>query len=76
MVIDEGHKAKNIRTRLRKCLKEFNVEKQKIILTGTPVQNNLEEFYSIFDLVSNDIFGSLYKFKESFANPINRGLQK
>jgi ATP-dependent helicase STH1/SNF2 len=51
MVVDEGHRAKNVATKLRKALKEFIVSKQKIILTGTPVQNNLEEFYSIIDLV-------------------------
>ena len=51
MVLDEGHKAKNVSTKLRKALKEFKVRFQKIILTGTPVQNKLEEFYSILDLV-------------------------
>lgn len=51
LVIDEGHRAKNINTKLRKSLKEFTVSKQKIILTGTPVQNNLDEFFSLFDLV-------------------------
>ena len=37
MVIDEGHRAKNTATKLRKALKAFNVTKHKIILTGTPV---------------------------------------
>jgi len=50
MVLDEGHKAKNVATKLRKSLKAFQVRRQKIILTGTPVQNKLEEFFSIIDL--------------------------
>lgn len=37
MVLDEGHKAKNVATKLRKALKDFKVRFQKIILTGTPV---------------------------------------
>ena len=47
-----------------------------IVLTGTPVQNNLTEFYSILDLVSDGILGSEKGFKESYANPIKKGLQK
>lgn len=51
MIIDEGHKAKNVKTQLRKALKTMKVQIQKIVLTGTPVQNNLNEFWSIIDLV-------------------------
>ena len=76
LVIDEGHRAKNVKTQLRKALKEMKVEVQKIVLTGTPVQNNLNEFWSIIDLVQDDIFGNLNQFKEKFANPISKGLQK
>ncbi len=37
MIIDEGHKAKNVETSLRKAIKEFQSKRQKIILTGTPI---------------------------------------
>ena len=37
MVIDEGHKAKNVNTKIRRYLKEMDVRRQKVILTGTPV---------------------------------------
>ena len=76
MVIDEGHRAKNISTKFRKALKDFQVKVQKIVLTGTPVQNNLSEFYSILDLVSDNIFGTEKNFKEVYAQPIKKGLQK
>ena len=36
-VIDEGHRAKNINTKIRTELKNFLVKHQKIVLTGTPV---------------------------------------
>jgi SNF2-related domain len=37
LIVDEGHKAKNVDTVLRKGIKNFHAKKQKIILTGTPV---------------------------------------
>lgn len=37
MIIDEGHKAKNVDTNLRRSIKNFYSNRQKIILTGTPV---------------------------------------
>ena len=37
LIIDEGHKAKNVHTKIRKALKESYVKRQKILLTGTPV---------------------------------------
>ena len=37
VVIDEGHKAKNVKTKIRSSLKEIKVNKIKLILTGTPV---------------------------------------
>ena len=51
MIIDEGHKAKNVETNLRKSIKDFYSNRQKIILTGTPVQNNLQELFSLLDIV-------------------------
>jgi SNF2 family DNA or RNA helicase len=59
MIIDEGHKAKNVETTLRKSVKEFKVNRQKIILTGTPIQNNLQELYSLLDIVQSDILGTV-----------------
>jgi SNF2 family DNA or RNA helicase len=74
MVVDEGHRAKNVTTKFRKAIKEFRVTRQKVILTGTPVQNNLEEFFSIFDLVQDGCFGTLADFKRDCSNPIKKGL--
>jgi SNF2 family DNA or RNA helicase len=59
MIIDEGHKAKNVETCLRIAIKEFQVNKQKIILTGTPIQNNLQELFSLLDIVQNGILGTI-----------------
>ena len=76
MVLDEAHKAKNTKTKLRKALKEFKVRGSKILLSGTPVQNNLLEFYSLVDLVQDNLFGTLSDFKTRFEQPISKGLQR
>ena len=51
LVVDEGHKAKNINTELRKNLVALRVKGHRIVLTGTPLQNNLAELWSVFDFV-------------------------
>jgi SNF2 family DNA or RNA helicase len=58
IVVDEGHKAKNINTELRRNLVELRVKNSRFILTGTPLQNNLNELWAIFDFVQPKIFGS------------------
>jgi len=76
LVVDEGHKAKNTNTKFRKALKEFQISKLKVILTGTPVQNRLDEFYSLLDLVQDNVFGSYNNFKQNIAVYIERGMKR
>ncbi|CDW81150.1 dna excision repair protein ercc-6-like protein [Stylonychia lemnae] len=73
MIIDEGHRAKNVKTMIRKSFKSLQVKQQKIILTGTPVQNNLEELYSLYDLVQDGKFGEFFNFKRNYSFPIEQG---
>lgn len=44
--------------------------KKRILITGTPIQNNLMEFYQLIDIARPKFFGSQQKFEESFARPI------
>jgi len=76
MVIDEGHKAKNKNTQFRKDTQSIRVKGHRLILSGTPLQNNLAELWSVFDLVQPRIFGSFDRFERDFAQPIERGLLK
>jgi SNF2 family DNA or RNA helicase len=76
LIVDEGHKAKNINTRMRQGIKNLYVRRHKIILTGTPVQNNLTEFYSLMDIVEDDILGTPSDFAEKFRSKIEAGLKK
>ena len=76
LVVDEGHKAKNINTELRRNLVALRVKGHRLILTGTPLQNNLTELWSVFDFIQPKIFGTYNKFTRDYADPIERGLLK
>lgn len=60
--VDEGHRAKNINTDLRKNLVNLRVKGIRLSLSGTPIQNNLSELWSVFDFVQPKIFGSYSNF--------------
>ena len=51
IVVDEGHKAKNKNTQFRRDITSLKVKGHRVILSGTPLQNNLSELWSIFDFV-------------------------
>ena len=76
IVIDEGHKAKNKDTQFRRDLQGLAVKGHRIILSGTPLQNNLSELWSLFDLVQPKIFGSYDRFQREFGSRIEKGLLK
>jgi len=62
VIVDEGHKAKNINTDLRRNLVGLRVKHSRYVLTGTPLQNNLNELWAIFDYVQPKIFGNYNNF--------------
>jgi len=51
IVVDEGHKAKNRNTQFRRDITSLRVKGSRLVLTGTPLQNNLSEIWSVFDFV-------------------------
>lgn len=62
IIIDEGHKAKNRNTQFRRDICSLKVKGHRVILSGTPLQNNLSELWSVFDFVQPKIFGSYERF--------------
>eukprot|EP00352_Strombidinopsis_acuminata_P009632 CAMPEP_0176375942 /NCGR_PEP_ID=MMETSP0126-20121128/27845_1 /TAXON_ID=141414 ORGANISM="Strombidinopsis acuminatum, Strain SPMC142" /NCGR_SAMPLE_ID=MMETSP0126 /ASSEMBLY_ACC=CAM_ASM_000229 /LENGTH=150 /DNA_ID=CAMNT_0017737189 /DNA_START=961 /DNA_END=1413 /DNA_ORIENTATION=+ len=76
LVVDEGHKAKNVNTELRRNLVSMRVRGHRLALSGTPLQNNLQELWSVFDLVQPKIFGSYHNFTQQYAANIEKGLLK
>ena len=76
VVVDEGHKAKNINTELRRNLVALRVKGIRLALSGTPLQNNLSELWSVFDFVQPKIFGPFSTFIRKYAETIEKGLLK
>jgi len=52
------------------------VKGHRIILSGTPLQNNLSELWSVFDFVQPKIFGSYERFQREYQGIIEKGLVK
>ncbi|MDO5826440.1 MAG: DEAD/DEAH box helicase, partial [Methanosphaera sp.] len=69
IVIDEAQNIKNPLTKQTKAVKSLN-SKNKIALTGTPIENNLSEYWSIFDFVNYGYLGKLNDFRKSYVNAI------
>ncbi|KAH7833315.1 hypothetical protein Vadar_005082 [Vaccinium darrowii] len=65
IVVDEGHRLKNSKCKLFKALKLLPVE-NKLLLTGTPLQNNLAELWSLLNFILPDIFSSHEEFESWF----------
>ncbi|XP_069045174.1 lymphoid-specific helicase isoform X2 [Lepisosteus oculatus] len=65
LIVDEGHRIKNMNCRLVQELKMFHSE-NKLLLTGTPLQNNLAELWSLLNFLLPDVFDDLKSFESWF----------
>ncbi|XP_021364793.1 DNA excision repair protein ERCC-6-like [Mizuhopecten yessoensis] len=75
MILDEGHKIKNP-TKTTKGVHAIGA-KNRIILTGTPVQNNLKELWALFDFVhKGTLLGTARTFKMEYDTPITRARER
>lgn len=72
LLCDEGHRLKNKDSQTYQVLNEINV-KRRVLLSGTPIQNDLLEYYSLVDFVNSGILGTANEFNKRFGNPIIRG---
>ena len=68
LVLDEAHHIKNFRSQRWQTLLNFNA-KRRLLLTGTPLQNNLMELWSLLHFLMPHIFESHKEFKDWFCNP-------
>lgn len=71
-VLDEGHKIRNPNTAITIYCKELRTS-NRIILSGTPMQNNLTELWSLFDFIFPMRLGTLVNFRNQFEIPIKQG---
>ncbi len=65
LIVDEGHRLKNMNCLLIKILKSLN-SLNRLILTGTPLQNNLNELWSLLNFILPDVFQDLNIFQQWF----------
>ncbi|XP_055966219.1 DNA repair and recombination protein RAD54B [Sorex fumeus] len=69
LICDEGHRLKNSAIKTTTALLNLSCDK-RIILTGTPVQNDLQEFFTLIDFVNPGILGSLSSYRKIYEEPI------
>uniref|UniRef100_A0A1D1Z2M2 ATP-dependent helicase ATRX n=2 Tax=Anthurium amnicola TaxID=1678845 RepID=A0A1D1Z2M2_9ARAE len=72
LVCDEAHMIKNRRADITQALKQVRTQR-RIALTGSPLQNNLMEYYCMVDFVREGFLGSSHEFRNRFQNPIENG---
>jgi SWI/SNF-related matrix-associated actin-dependent regulator of chromatin subfamily A member 2/4 len=68
LIVDEGHRLKNIRSKFHVTLTEFR-STHRVLLTGTPLQNNLSELWSLLNFLLPNIFSSSLDFEMWFEQP-------
>nr|XP_023504464.1 DNA repair and recombination protein RAD54B isoform X3 [Equus caballus] len=69
LICDEGHRLKNSAVKTTAALISLSCEK-RVILTGTPVQNDLQEFFALIDFVNPGILGPLSSYRKIYEEPI------
>ena len=69
LVIDEAQAVKNPDTKAARAMKALHA-RQKVALTGTPVENRLGELWSILNVVAPGLLGSAAQFRHRFSQPI------
>lgn len=69
VLIDEGHRMKNTNSKLSQTLTQFYTSRHRLILTGTPLQNNLPELWALLNFVLPKVFNSIQSFEEWFNTP-------
>ncbi|XP_045799661.1 CHD3-type chromatin-remodeling factor PICKLE-like [Trifolium pratense] len=67
MIVDEGHRLKNKDSKLFSSLKLFS-SRHRVLLTGTPLQNNLDELFMLMHFLDAGKFGILEEFQEEFKD--------
>ncbi|XP_037798224.1 DNA repair and recombination protein RAD54B-like [Penaeus monodon] len=69
LLCDEGHRLKNANIKTTSLLCSLNTRK-RIILTGTPIQNDLQELYALVDFVNPGVLGTSSSFRRIYEEPI------
>lgn len=71
VVLDEAQAIKNRRSQANRAVRALDA-RHRLCLSGTPVENNLEELWCLFDFLMPGLLGSAERFRERFRVPIER----
>ncbi|EFJ27027.1 hypothetical protein SELMODRAFT_412612 [Selaginella moellendorffii] len=72
LICDEAHRLKNDHTLTNQALASLQCHR-RVLLSGTPMQNDLEEFYAMVNFTNPGILGEVAAFRRYYQNPILRG---
>ena len=78
-VVDEAHRLRNIKGKLLDCMKQISAKgtlhygyQSRVLMTGTPLQNNTQELWTLLNFIEPYKFPDLEDFESSFGNMANR----
>ncbi|KAG7387506.1 DNA repair and recombination protein RAD54-like [Phytophthora pseudosyringae] len=69
LICDEAHRLKNANSQINKALSSLACRK-RVLLSGTPMQNDLEEFFAMVDFTNPNILGTPSEFRKRYLGPI------
>ena len=69
IIIDEGHRMKNSHCKFSRILGQQYYSRNRVLLTGTPLQNNLPELWSLLNFLLPKVFNSVENFDTWFSRP-------
>ena len=70
-ILDESQKIKNPYSLTARCARDIHA-RHRLVMTGTPIENNTQEMWSQFEFLNPGMLGSIHGFRENYAYPIER----